>query len=305
MTQMWVRFTHGASYACVCVLSGCCCCVGVEGVEKGVGRRLQPDTQGRTGSSVEALLAQSVAGQISWRAVCRGCGTLQQRAWGGQATARLLSTPQFESIYVFLPPHLSLSLLSLTLSIAETKRGATFLPNQTDRNMERKIAPPMSRNVTAHQLFLSLRTVAHVCVHTPVGGCCIVAQVDAGEDRKSLGFFFFFFFFWCSLCLRPVQRQGGGLHGKRKAAIKLGDSGGSGTVFDPPPQKKKKKTTTTTQQKFINFRGTIQIFRFVLCSETWGSVPGVDLPSIPLHVNPDQTLHLCTNKRTSLLYSRV
>lgn len=87
-----------------------CCRVGVEGVEKVVGGRegggccspqSERNTRGRTGSTVEALLAQSVAGQISWRAVCRGCGTLQQRARGGQATARLLSTPQYESIYVF------------------------------------------------------------------------------------------------------------------------------------------------------------------------------------------------------------
>lgn len=32
---MWVRFTHGASYARVCVLSGCC--VGVEKVVGGGG----------------------------------------------------------------------------------------------------------------------------------------------------------------------------------------------------------------------------------------------------------------------------
>lgn len=68
---------------------------------EGCSPQSERNTRGRTGSTVEALLAQSVAGQISWRAVCRGCGTLQQRAWGGQATARLLSTPQFESIYVF------------------------------------------------------------------------------------------------------------------------------------------------------------------------------------------------------------
>lgn len=109
-------------------------------------QQIEWNTQGRTGSSVEALLAESVAGQISWRAVCRGCGTLQQRAWGGQATARLLSTPQFESIYVFFPPLISLSLapffslLPSLLSVAETKRGATFFPNQTDPNLERMMA---------------------------------------------------------------------------------------------------------------------------------------------------------------------
>lgn len=52
-------------------------------------------------SSVEAQLAESVAGQISWQSVLRGCGSSQQRARGRQATAQLLSTPQFESIYVF------------------------------------------------------------------------------------------------------------------------------------------------------------------------------------------------------------
>lgn len=133
MTQIWVRFTHGASYTCVaCVLPGRCaraCVGGVKGTEE------------RTGSSVEALLAESVAGQISWRAVCRGCGTLQQRAWGGQATARLLSTPQFPSIYVFFPHNLSLSPRSLSFCSSQRPNGATFLPNQTDRNLERMMAP--------------------------------------------------------------------------------------------------------------------------------------------------------------------
>lgn len=62
---------------------------------------------GRTGSgSVVAQLAESVAGQISWRTVQRGCGTSQQRALGRQATAQAFLTtpppsPQFDKIYIF------------------------------------------------------------------------------------------------------------------------------------------------------------------------------------------------------------
>lgn len=89
--------------------------------------------------------------------------------------------------------------------------------------------------------------------------CRLVAKVDAARGGREFAFFFFFFAggvgsVWCNLRLRPVQQQGGGLHGERKAAMKLGDSGGSGTVFHflPPPLKK-------NAQKFINFKGTIQI----------------------------------------------
>lgn len=53
--------------------------------------------------------------------------------------------------------------------------------------------------------------------------------------------------------------------------------------FPPSPLKKK------TLQKFINFRRTIQIYRFVLCSAGRGSVPRVDPGFTPLHVNTDQT----------------
>lgn len=58
---------------------------------------------GGNDSSVEAQLAESVAGQISWQSVWRGCGTSQQRALGRQATAQLLSTPQFNSICIYAP----------------------------------------------------------------------------------------------------------------------------------------------------------------------------------------------------------
>lgn len=94
---------HTWRFLCVCLRAVGLLRGGAEGDGGGGGCSPQSErnTRGRTGSTVEALLAQSVAGQISWRAVCRGCGTLQQRVWGGQATARLLSTPQFESIYVF------------------------------------------------------------------------------------------------------------------------------------------------------------------------------------------------------------
>lgn len=106
---------------------------GVVGVGGAAAAQSEQNTQERTGSSVEALLAESVAGQISWRAVCRGCGTLQQRAWGGWATARLLSTPQFQSIYVVFPPIISLLLPLLSFSVQRRDQTRNYFPPESNR----------------------------------------------------------------------------------------------------------------------------------------------------------------------------
>lgn len=123
-----------------CVLPGRCGLVRGRG---GTAAQSGRNAQERTGSSVEALLAESVAGQISWRAVCGGVAHYNK---GLRAHRRLRGSyqpPNFSRSTSF-PPHnlsLSLSYLSLSLSIAETKRGATFLPSQTDRNLEGMMAP--------------------------------------------------------------------------------------------------------------------------------------------------------------------
>lgn len=104
MTQMWVKFTNGVSY----VMRFPCCQARAWRGQKGGGRGRSGEeggggdlraaacrsegTERRTGSSVEAQLAESVAGQISWRMLSSG-GVAHHTKGSGQTGTALINPP--------------------------------------------------------------------------------------------------------------------------------------------------------------------------------------------------------------------
>lgn len=67
MTRMWVKITHGVSYG---IHKDVFCLRAVRLLWVGGRWAAAYRVKGRTGFSVEAQLAESVAGQISWRSYC-------------------------------------------------------------------------------------------------------------------------------------------------------------------------------------------------------------------------------------------
>lgn len=105
-----------------CVLPGRCGLVRGRG---GTAAQSGRNAQERTGSSVEALLAESVAGQISWRAVCGGVAHYNK---GLRAHRRLRGSyqpPNFSRSTSFSPHNLSLSLSLFFLSFSVHRRDQT------------------------------------------------------------------------------------------------------------------------------------------------------------------------------------
>lgn len=172
-----------------------------------------------------------------WHVTTKGLGRTGDRA-------ALINPPNSSRSTSFEPLISRLSPLSLRLPRRRERPNAGRLPWRSVIWSARRA--PCPRSVTAHQLFPPLPrglSRTFLCTPQPVGGvfsCRLVAKVDAkGRTGNRWGGNFFFF---GAVCVCAPTNNRVGVHVERRAAIRLGDSSGSGTVFHPPPLKTSKSS---------------------------------------------------------------